>query len=153
MKFSYPFSITKESENEFLVRFKDIPEALTSGESEEEAITMAKDSLIAALGGYIEDRLNIPEPSATTESQHMAILNPLESAKIGLYRVMLDQNISNVALASKLNMDEKAVRRMLDLDHNSKINGINDALKSDAFDTSYTLITTMEPTQKIARRA
>jgi len=153
MKFSYPFSITKESANEFLVSFKDIPEALTSGESIEEAITMAKDSLIAALGGYIEDRLNIPEPSAAAGSEQIAILNPLESAKIGLYRVMLDQKISNVALASKLNIDEKAVRRMLDLDHSSKINGINDALKSDAFDTSYTLITTMEPIQKIAERA
>ncbi len=140
MQFSYPFNVKKEGA-EFIVTFPDIPEALTGADTREEAIDLARDSLIAALGGYIDDKRPIPEPSEKRPRQELAHLNPLEAAKVGLHMAMVDEKVGNVALGKRLGIDEKAVRRMLDLDQHTKIETINDALKS-VF--KYRLITSME---------
>ncbi|MXY81950.1 MAG: type II toxin-antitoxin system HicB family antitoxin, partial [Gemmatimonadetes bacterium] len=47
-----------------LVSFPDIPEALTEGNTEHEALAEAADCLIAALGGYVNDGRRIPKSSA-----------------------------------------------------------------------------------------
>jgi len=138
MKFSYPFNINK-AEGEYFVTFPDVPEALTGAESEREAIALAGDALIAALGAYIEDRRDIPPPSE--EGSNFVHLHPLKAAKVGLYIVMKSNGYSNVELANRLGVDEKAVRRMLDLDQNTKIDVIYSALNS-VFD--YRLVTSME---------
>jgi len=41
-----------------------VPEALTEGETEREALDEAQDCLIGALGGYIANGWPIPAPSA-----------------------------------------------------------------------------------------
>jgi antitoxin HicB len=140
MQFSYPF-IVKKSDGEFIVSFVDVPEALTGADTKEEAIGLARDVLIAALGGYIDDKREIPEPSAKEPRQLLAHLRPLEAAKVALYIAMTKQKMSNVALSKQLGMDEKAVRRMLDLDQHTKIETIYDALKN-VF--AYRLVVSME---------
>lgn len=129
MDFAYPFNITKQDE-EYIVTFPDIPEAITGAETINEARALARDALIAALGAYIEDRRDIPEPSLRSGRQERAYLRPLESAKAALYIAMRKERMSNVGLAAKLHIDEKAVRRMLDLDQNTKIDTIDAALRS-----------------------
>lgn len=138
MKFSYPFNIQK-AKGEYVVTFPDIPEALTGADSKREAIALAGDALIAALGAYIEDRQDIPSPSEG--GSHFVHLHPLKAAKVALYIVMRRKKYSNVELANRLGVDEKAVRRMLDLDQNTKIDVIYNALNS-VFDCQ--LITSME---------
>ncbi len=137
MKLSYPFNI-KKSGNEYIVTFPDVPEAITGADSRSEAVVLARDALMAALGGYIEDKRDIPLPSVGKSLVH---LRPLEAAKVALYIVMRDKGYSNVQLANRLNIDEKSVRRMLDLDQSTKIDTIYNALRS-VFD--YRLITFME---------
>lgn len=137
MKFSYPCKIRKTGD-EYIVSFPDVPEALTGASSRKEAEALAKDALIAALRGYVEDREAIPEPSNGRDLVH---LTPLEAAKLGLYIAMREKKVSNVELGKRLRMAEGAVRRMLDLDHATKIETIYDALKNVFH---YQLITNME---------
>jgi len=136
MKFSYPYRIRKAG-REYLVTFPDVPEALTGAASREGARMLAHDALIAALRGYVDDRRNLPVPSAGAQIVH---LTPLEAAKLGLYSAMRERGLSNVALGKQLHMAEGAIRRLLDLDHHSKIETISEALER-VF--NYQIVTTM----------
>ena len=107
--------------------FPDIPEALTEGKSEAEALAQAADCLIAALGGYLVARRAIPPPSPARGRRTVAI-PVLAAAKIALYIAMHAQGLSNTALAKQLGLSEGAVRRLLDLDHRSHIGQIETAL-------------------------
>lgn len=149
MQFSYPFNVLKDGD-EYIVTFPDVPEAITGADTRTDAIALARDALIAALGGYIEDKVDIPVPSEKKTKQFVTYLRPLEAAKIALYMSMTSDKVSNVKLAKLIDVDEKEVRRMLDLDHQTKIETINSALR-DVF--GYRLITRREKiTMPVARR-
>ena len=82
MKLAYPVNLIQQDDGSYLVRFPDVPEALTDGETREEAISEASDCLIAAIGGYINERRDIPNPSLSNSGQEIINLPPLLSAKI-----------------------------------------------------------------------
>jgi antitoxin HicB len=65
---NYP-AIIKRDGNQWMASFPDIPEALTSGETREEALVMARDALIPALDFYFEDKRDVPRPSKTKRGQ------------------------------------------------------------------------------------
>lgn len=142
MELVFPFDITCES-GEYVVTFPDVPEAITGADTEEEAIALAGDALIAALDVYISDRLDIPKPSPRNPTQYSAVISPLHAAKISLYIAMREEGLSMVGLANQLSVDEKAVRRMLDLDYVTKIESIHKALQS-VFANRYRLVTSLE---------
>ena len=56
----WPADLQRQEDGSILVSFPDIPEALTEGATEAEALTEAQDCVIAALGGYVESRHPIP---------------------------------------------------------------------------------------------
>ena len=62
--FRYPVTLTRdEVEGGFVVTFVDIPEAITQGNTEAEALAAAKDALESALDFYFEDKRAVPVPS------------------------------------------------------------------------------------------
>ncbi len=60
---AWPVDLEPQADGTILVSFPDIPEALTEGETEEEALAEAQDCLAAALEGYVEARRPVPHPS------------------------------------------------------------------------------------------
>ena len=111
-----------------LVSFPDIPEALTEGTTEREALLEAADCLVAALGGYVNDGRSIPQPSASNGP--VVELPALIAAKIALYETMREQNIDIRELAERLGAVATTVRRLLDLDHRSPIDQVETALEA-----------------------
>ena len=128
MKLTYPIDLIPQEDGSFLVSFPDIPEALTDGMTKDEALSEAEDCLIAALGGYITDRRNIPKPSLPKKGQQTVIVPPLVSAKLALYQAIREAQITRVALGKRLGVSEGAIRRLLDLDHKSHIEQVDAAL-------------------------
>lgn len=125
-RFAYP--VTLESTDEgVLVSFPDIPEALTSGPDREEALAEAADCLLAALGGYIQERRPLPVASPA-RGRTVIPLPALISAKLALYQTMLEQRVTNVDLARRLGTVEGTIRRLLDVDHRSHIGQVEAAL-------------------------
>ena len=61
--FRYPIVLTPD-EGTLLVTVPDIPEAITFGEDEADALARAADVIESALAGYMRDRRDIPTPSA-----------------------------------------------------------------------------------------
>ena len=127
MPLAYPVKLETEGGNSVLVSFPDIPEALTEGSTKREALAEARDCLVAALGGYIEGRRDIPRPSPG-RGRPLVALPALVAAKIALYRAMRERGLGNAALAKQLGTVEGTVRRLLDLDHRSHIGQVEAAL-------------------------
>ena len=125
----WPADLQRQKNGSTLVSFPDIPEALTEGATESEAMAQAEDCLIAALGGYVQERRAIPRPSPAA-GRALVPLPALVAAKIALYDAMRAQGLGNTAFARRLGLTEGAVRRLIDLDHRSHIGQIETALKA-----------------------
>ena len=124
---AWPVELEPQEDGTILVSFPDVPEALTEGETEGEALAQAQDCLIAALGGYVAARRSIPRP-AKAQGRPMIALRALAAAKIALYVTMRSKRVGNTALAARLGLSEGAIRRLIDLDHRSHIGQIEKAL-------------------------
>ena len=128
-RLAYPANLERQDGGAVLVSFPDIPEALTEGATEEDALAEAEDCLIAALGGYVQARRDIPRPSPARGSV-MVALPALVAAKMALYGAMRTQGVGNTALAERLGIAEGAVRRLIDPDHRSHIGQVEAALRA-----------------------
>ena len=124
---SWPVDLQRQDDGSLLVAFPDVPEALTEGATEAEALMQARDCLIAALGGYVAERRAVPRLSPARGRPSVS-LPALAAAKIALYAAMRAQGVGNTALAARLGLTEGAVRRLIDLDHRSHIGQIEAAL-------------------------
>ena len=128
MQLAYPVRLSTDHGGSVLVSFPDVPEALTEGATEREALAEAEDCLIAALGGYIDGRRDIPLPSPA-RGRPLVALPALISAKVALYRAMRGHGMSDGELARRLGTREKTVRRLIDLDHRSHIGQVEAGLR------------------------
>ena len=126
MRFVYPYIVHQSADGAWQVRFPDVPEALTEGDTQADAHALASDALLAALGGLAKMKRGLPAPSA--KGQFFVVVPMLESAKLALYLAMREAGLNKVTLAHKLGKQEGEVRRMLDLDHQTKIGTLEDAL-------------------------
>jgi antitoxin HicB len=53
MRFIYTYNVFQSEDGAWQVRFPDVPEALTEGDTEAEAHALATDALIAAWAGWL----------------------------------------------------------------------------------------------------
>jgi len=60
MAFGYRYTLERQHNGWWLVRFPEIPEALTEGETEQEARANARDCVVAALEGYTKAGRPLP---------------------------------------------------------------------------------------------
>jgi antitoxin HicB len=114
----------------FLVTFPDIPEAITQGESEEEAMKAAKDALGTALDFYFEAGRIVPSPSAPRRGYRYVELPVSLAAKVLLLNEMLRQKIRPAELARRLHTTPQEINRLTNVRHTSKIDGIAEAMKA-----------------------
>ncbi len=126
MHFVYPYTVRQSDDGAWQVRFPDVPEAMTEGETEDEAHALATDALLAALGGLAKLKRDLPE--ASVAGRFFVIVPVLQAAKLALYQAMREHGLNKVTLAHKLGKQEGEVRRMLDLDHQTKIGSLENAL-------------------------
>ena len=117
---AYVAIIREEGPRDFIVTFPDVPEAITQGDSLEEAQSAAFDALATALGSYLKRGREFPPARATIGRQSAqgatACLVPVElklAARGRLVQEMKAQGINNVRLAALMHRDEKAVRLIL----------------------------------------
>lgn len=128
MRYAYPVTVERDEAGRFVATFPDVPEALTDGADEAEALTEARDALRAALCGYVHARRSLPRPSR--RKGPVVALSPLVAAKLSLYQAMRAQGVTNVALAERLGVTEAVVRRLVDPDHASHMPKIEAALEA-----------------------
>ena len=129
MRFTYPARLRPDSTGELIVSFRDLPECLTSGTSEADALAEAADALEEAIAGRIDDAERIPVPSARRSGEHHVAVPTGTAAKAALALAIRESRLSRVTFAQRLGVDEKAVRRMLDPRHRTAVHRIEAALR------------------------
>ena len=130
LRFSFPALLTQDPEDGgFIVTFRDLPEAITQGDSEEEALKEAVDCIDEAIATRIEYDLDIPYPSCMHDNEHFVRLSILIALKAALALAKRESKMSNAELARKLNIAPREVRRILDPSHNTKTETMQRALR------------------------
>jgi antitoxin HicB len=130
MMFDYPVVLQAQPEGGFVVTFPDIPEAITQGEDEEEALLYAVDALETALSFYVDGRKALPVPSKAKRNQATVRPSALECAKLGVYQAMTEQGIRKAELARRLGWHLPQVDRLFDLNHASRLDQIEAAARA-----------------------
>lgn len=126
---TYPATLVRDGDG-YLVRFPDIPEALTQGKTREAALEMAADALRTAMDFYFEDARRVPTPSRVKRGQVGVELPPSVAAKVLLLNTMLEQRVTAAELARRLHTSPQSVTRLVDLNHTTKIDTVAGALKA-----------------------
>jgi antitoxin HicB len=127
--FAYPATLAAdETDGGFVVTCRDIPEAVTQGDTLEDAIEAAEGALEAAIEMRIEDSLDIPLPSKARKGERLACLPVGSAMKAAVYLAMKEQGLSKADLARRMDLDEKEARRILDPRHATKVPTLERAL-------------------------
>jgi len=143
----YPVRLTEDDNDTILVEFPDIPEAVTFGETQEEALLHAEDALATAIEAYIKDKREIPAPSKVSG---LAVTLPaLVAAKVNLYRTMREGHIGKAELSRRLNWHLPQVDRLLDVHHGSQLQQLEAAFR--ALGKQMTITIADEPAYKATR--
>lgn len=124
--FNYPVTLTPD-DGAVLVTFADVPEAITFGADEQEALMQAIDALETGLSFYVDARQPLPVPSKAKRGQKTVSPSALECAKLGVYKAMTDQGMRKAELARRLGWHMPQVDRLFDLRHASKFEQIETA--------------------------
>ena len=85
MRLSYPVVLDPDDNGTLLVTFPDIPEAVTFGDDEEDALFRAVDALETMLAARMDDREGIPLPSPADGRPCVTLSAPM-SERVLLYR-------------------------------------------------------------------
>jgi antitoxin HicB len=124
--FDYPVTLKQDGDT-VLVTFVDVPEAITFGADEQEALLQAIDALETGLSFYVDSRKALPVPSKPKRGQKTVCPSALEGAKLAVYKAMMDQGIRKADLARRLGWHMPQVDRLFDLRHASKFEQLQTA--------------------------
>jgi antitoxin HicB len=144
----YPVTITPD-DGQFTVTFPDVPEAVTFGETRDEALQRAPDALLTIFDALMKDRRDIPVPSQTVGD--VVDLPALESAKIELYRAMRAGKVGKAELAKRLHWHLPQVDRVLRVKHGSQLEQMEAAFAALGKKLIFTVVDSYEI--DVSRRA
>lgn len=125
----YP-ALLKTEKDGVVVTFRDIPEALTQGRTYEEALEMAEDALITSMDFYFEDNRQVPLPSKPKENEVLIELPISVASKVSLLNTLLTEHITQADLAKRMGIKPQQVTRIVDLEHTTKIDTLQKALRA-----------------------
>lgn len=126
----YPVNLEADADGGFVLTFPDVPEAITQGEDEDEALLYAVDALETALSFYVDSRKPLPNASKPKRGQRTVRPSALEGAKLGVYQAMMSQGIKKAELARRLGWHMPQVDRLFDLRHASRLDQIEAAARA-----------------------
>lgn len=119
--FNYPAKFTPEVDGGYSVTFRDIPEAITQGDTLEEAQAEAVNALVTAMEFYFEDNRPVPEPSKARRGEALVQLPPSVATKVMLLNLMLQERKRPVDLARTMHVKPQEITRIMNLHHATKI--------------------------------
>jgi antitoxin HicB len=124
---NYPVHLKAAEEGGFVVTFPQVPEAITQGDDEAEALTNAVDALETALSFYIDAGRDLPKAG---KGKRTARPSALGCIKLAIYHSMREQGVRKSELARRLGWHMPQVDRLLDLTHASRLDQAEAALAS-----------------------
>ncbi len=133
MRYTYPARLEPDEDGRPVVHFPDLPEALTDGIDQAEALSEASDCLSEALAGRIHRQEEIPIPSPLGPGMHAVEPEPTIALKAALYDALRAAGIDNRALATRLRIDERQAARLVDPKARTPLNKLEEALSARGY--------------------
>ncbi|MGB3069385.1 MAG: type II toxin-antitoxin system HicB family antitoxin [Ottowia sp.] len=130
----YPARFDPADEGGYTVTFRDIPEAITQGDTLEEAEAMARDALITSMDFYFEDGRAVPAPSKALKGERLVSLPLSVGAKVALLNARLESGAKPADVARKTGLKPQEMTRVFDLKHATKIDTIAAALDAMGYE-------------------
>ena len=114
MRYSFPARFEADENGRLVVHFPDLPEALTDGADEAEALAEASDCLSEALAGRIRRREQIPIPSPPGAGVRVVEPEPTIALQAALYEALRRQGLGPAELGKRLGVEEHQAARLID---------------------------------------
>lgn len=130
LNFVYPATFVPRVNEGIVVRFRDIPGALTSGADKAEARVQAADALEAAVLFLLAQGQQVPPPSDIRSEDVPITLDPVAAARVAFDQRRRALGLSKVEAAQRIGRDEKVVRRILDGSGSVRIETVLEALRA-----------------------
>jgi antitoxin HicB len=118
-----------EKRGVIVVSFPDVPEAITEGKGEADAIAQAQEALGLALLTYPARNIPLPKPKARGSHLVPVTVEAAVAAKLAFLEAFRAARISKSEFGRRIRKDEKEVRRLLDPKHPTKLSTLTDALR------------------------
>lgn len=125
----YPAKFEKE-DNGYTVTFRDLPEAITCADSEEDAMVMAEDVLLSTVEVYFEMDKPFPAPSIHKQGETLVALPDSVYATVLLHNAMLEQGLTKAAVARLSGIRPPEIQRILNPRHTTKIDTVSHVLSA-----------------------
>jgi antitoxin HicB len=122
MKILYPAIVKKQKPSGYFVRFPDIEEALTQGETVEEALLNASEVLTLALDHRLRRERKTPLPSSCPKGAHLVAPDAKTQAAILVRLLRGDRSVAD--LARVLGTSWPAVARLEDPRHSPTLRNL-----------------------------
>ena len=129
MHFAYPALLRPDRTGEIIVSFRDLPECLTSGADEAEALIEATDALEEAIAGRIKRGDDIPAPSTQQSGERRVAVPSGMASKAALALALRESGLPRAELAMLAGTDEASIKRMLDPKHRTESGHIESVLR------------------------
>lgn len=136
----YPARFEPAAEGGYTVTFRDIPEAITEGDSLEEAEDMARDALVTAMEFYFDGGRPVPAPSKAQKGERLVMLPLSVAAKVALLNARLESGTKPAELARRMGIKPQEVTRIFDLQHPTKIDTVAAALGAMGYEMEINVI-------------
>ena len=130
MDMRYPATFVRQKDGGYTVTFADIPEIVTEGDDEAEALVNARHALDTVLAWYIRERRTIPQPSERRRGQRLVAPSSLLAAKAALSVALAHSGLSQRELARRMGCEVTAVQRLLDPKHRSRHDQLDAAFQA-----------------------
>jgi antitoxin HicB len=129
MAWHYAVVLERDDDGSVMATVPALPEVVTFGDDEQDALARVVDAIETALAACIADRRDIPAPGERdAHHPHHAAPSLLAVMKIELYQAMRAKGWRKADLARALNVDPRQVDRLFDLNHATPVRQLEAAV-------------------------
>jgi len=112
----------------YVVTFPDFGYGATQGETDQEAMEMARDLLMLTIGDYIGQGEPLPAPRRRHGARYRPVrLSTLQEAKVDLYTAFLKSGLKKAEFARRIGIAKTHIDRLFSLRHRSRLEQIESA--------------------------
>lgn len=112
----------------YVVTFPDFGYGVTQGETDEEAMEMARELLVLTIGDYMREGKPLPRPAKRRGPHFRPVPLPaLQSAKAELYTAFVTSGLTKAGLARRAGIHKAHVDRLFSLRHRSRLDQLEAA--------------------------
>ena len=115
----------------YTVTFPDFGYGVSQGETDEEAMEMARDLLMLTIADYIREWKPLPVPARRRGSKFRSVpLSALQCAKVDLYMAFLNLGLKKAEFARRIGIPKTHIERLFSLRHQSRLDQIEAAFSA-----------------------